>query len=79
MMKAPGFKHTNEALAFITLYKAMSPEIKEEVKAMIVDETNEAEALMFTTLSLQSWDLENEALEESELWENFYNQSKDVV
>ena len=31
-MAIPAFKPTNEALAFMTLYKAMTAKVKEEVK-----------------------------------------------
>lgn len=77
-MDTPAFKHTDEALAFITLYKTMTSEIKKEVKEMIINET-EDESTKFTKLSLQSWDAENEDLDESKLWEKFYNESKNVV
>ncbi|HAL83821.1 MAG TPA: hypothetical protein DCO83_17580, partial [Mucilaginibacter sp.] len=48
-------KHTNEALAFMTLYKAMPNEVKEEVKEMIVSDAENEEAFLFTSLSLNSW------------------------
>ncbi len=72
-------KHTNEALAFITLYKTMTPDVKKEVKEMIVKEIDDEETDMLTTLSLQSWDLEDEHLEEeSAIWEKFYQEQKNV-
>ena len=74
-MATPAFKPTNEALAFMTLYKTMTPQIKEEVKQMIVDES-EVEELKFTSLSLQTWDLEGDGLAESQLWERFYDERK---
>lgn len=78
-MEIQVFEHTNEALAFITLYKAMPSEIKKEVKEMIINEIDNEEAAVFTNFSLQSWDADNVNLEESQLWEKFYNESKNVV
>ncbi len=57
----------------------MTSEIKKEVKEMIITENDDDENAMFTNLSLQSWDAENEDLDESKLWEKFYNESKNVV
>ena len=70
-------KHTNEALAFITLYKTMPAEVKEEVKDMIVSEAENEETSLFTALSLQSWE-EDDALEENKIWEKLYNERKRV-
>lgn len=78
-MEVPAIKHTNEALAFITLYNTMTSEIRKEVKEMITSETEDEETAMFTNLSLQSWDAENKDLDESKLWEKFYNKTKNVV
>ncbi|MEX8546738.1 MAG: hypothetical protein V5804_03975 [Mucilaginibacter sp.] len=75
-MAIPAFKPTNEALAFMTLYKAMTPQVKEEVKQMIVDESDAEEGSEFTSLSFQNWDLEGDGLAESQLWERFYNERK---
>ncbi len=78
-METTAFKHTNEALAFMTLYKTMAPEIQKEVKDMIVLETEDEEIDMFTALSFEAWDMENEHLEEeSAMWEKFYNEQKSV-
>jgi len=68
-------KHTNEALAFITLYKAMPAEVKEEVKEMIVSEAETEEAFLFTSLSLKSWEADDD-LVENKLWEKLYNERK---
>jgi hypothetical protein len=71
-MAVPAYKHTNEALAFITLYKAMRPEIKEEVKEMIVQEVDENELStdMMTAISLDTfkdiWDAK-----ENDQWDDF--------
>lgn len=75
-MAIPVFKPTNEALAFMTLYKAMTAKVKEEVKQMIVDEPEAEEGLGFTAMSLHTWDLEGDGLAESQLWERFYNERK---
>lgn len=72
-------KHTNEALAFMTLYKTMAPDVKKEVKEMIVTEIDDEETDTLTALSFQSWDLEDEHLEdESVMWEKFYQEQKNV-
>lgn len=71
-MEVPINKPTDEALAFITLYKAMNPKIKKEVKEMIINDFDDQAA--FTYLSLQSWDSETEGLDQSKLWEQFYNE-----
>lgn len=72
-------RYTNEALAFITLYRTMRPEVKEEVRDMIIRETAENETDQLTSLSFQAWD-ENTAavVEESKVWEKFYNNRKHV-
>ena len=75
-METTAFKPTNEALAFITLYKAMTPQVKEEVKQMIVGESDAEESSMFTWMSLQTWDLEGDGSAESQLWEKFYDERK---
>lgn len=75
-MATPAFKPTNEALAFMTLYKAMTPKVKEEVKQLIVDESETKEELDFMSLSLQTWNLEGDGLAENQLWERFYNERK---
>ncbi len=78
-MATPVLKHTNEALALITLYNAMTPEVKKEVKEMIVNETEDEETDMFTALSFQSWDTEDDNIEEeSAIWEKFYKELKNV-
>ncbi len=78
-MATPVLKHTNEALALITLYNAMTPEVKKEVKEMIVNETEDEETDMFTALSFQSWDAEDDNIEEeSAIWEKFYKELKNV-
>lgn len=78
-METTAFKHTNEALAFMTLYKTMAPEIQKEVKDMIVLETEDEERDMFTALSFEAWNKEDEHLEEeSAMWEKFYNEQKSV-
>jgi len=74
-MGTAAVKHTNEALAFMTLYKTMPIEVKEEVKEMIVNEDETEDAAMFTSLSLQSWDND---LEENKVWEKLYNENKGV-
>lgn len=75
-MQVPVDKPTDEALAFITLYKAMNPKIKKEVKEMIINDFDNQGA--FTYLSLQSWDSETEGLDQSKLWEQFYNKPRNV-
>jgi len=77
-MNTVAVKHSNEALAFITLYKTMPPDVKQEVKVMIENETENEEAAIFTTMSFQSWDAEEDVTSESELWEKFSNNQKDV-
>ena len=74
-MATPAVKHTNEALAFMTLYKTMPTKVKEEVKEMIVTEDETEDAAMYTSLSLQSWD---NNLEENKVWEKLYNDQKGV-
>jgi len=76
MMETPAIKHTNEALAFITLYKTMPAEVKDEVKEMIVSEAENEEAFLFTSLSLKSWEADD--VEENKLWEKLYNDRKGV-
>ena len=66
-MATPAIKHTNEALAFLTLYKTMPSDVKEEVKDMIVSESENEEASLFTSLSLTSWEADDD-LEENKLW-----------
>jgi len=76
---ASAHQHTNEALAFMTLYKTMAPEIQKEVKDMIATESENGEADMFTALSFEAWDMEDEHLEEeSAIWEKFYNEQKSI-
>jgi hypothetical protein len=75
-MGARALKHTNEAMAFITLFKTMRPEIKEEVRQMIADESEDSEIEKFTTISLQSWDMDDDGANESNIWEKFYNERK---
>ena len=76
-MEAPTIKHTNEALAFITLYKAMPAEVKNEVKELIVNDAENEEAFLFTSLSLKSWEADDD-VEENKLWEKLYNDRKGV-
>lgn len=76
-MATPAIKHTNEALAFLTLYKTMPSDVKEEVKDMIVSESENEEASLFTSLSLTSWEADDD-LEENKLWEKLYNERKSV-
>lgn len=71
-METTADNYTNEALAFITLYKTMSPKIKEQVKDMIVNDIEDKETDNFTSLSLQSWDNGNDGLEESKIWGKLY-------
>jgi hypothetical protein len=68
-------KHSKEALAFWTLFKAMKPEIKKEVREMMLDETalgnnNEITTDMMTAISQDSfreiWDAP-----ENEQWDDF--------
>jgi len=78
-MATPVLKHSNEALALITLYNAMTSEVKKEVKEMIVKETEDEETDMFTDLSFQSWDAKDDNIEEeSAIWEKFYKELKNV-
>jgi len=78
-MATPVLKHSNEALAFMTLYNAMTSEVKKEVKEMIVKETDDEETGMFTALSFQSWNAEDDNIEEeSAIWERFYKELKNV-
>lgn len=53
-------KHTNEALAFITLYKTMPAVVKKEVKEMIDNDLENEDATLFTNLSLSSWDADDD-------------------
>jgi len=76
-MATPAIKHTNEALAFMTLYKTMPDDVKEEVKEMIVSEEENKDIALFTSLSLNSWE-ENDDLEENKVWEKLYNDHKRV-
>ncbi len=72
-------KYTNEALAFITLYKTMAPEIQKEVKKLIITELEDEEVNQFTALSFEAWDAENNQLEEENaIWEKFCNEQKGV-
>ncbi|HEY5325525.1 MAG TPA: hypothetical protein VIJ27_00865 [Mucilaginibacter sp.] len=67
-------KHSKEALAFWTLFKTMKPEVKKEVRDMIIDETAsgvyEITTDMMTAISLDSfqeiWDAP-----ENEHWDDF--------
>jgi hypothetical protein len=68
-------KHTKEALAFWTLFKSMKPEIKNEVRDMIIHETSltadgEFTSDLMTQISLDSfqeiWDSP-----ENEPWDDF--------
>jgi hypothetical protein len=68
-------KHSKEALAFWTLFKTMQPEIKKEVRDMIVHEATlgdnyELTTDMMTAISLDSfreiWDAP-----ENEHWDDF--------
>jgi hypothetical protein len=78
-MTAYALKYTNEALAFITLYRTMRPEVKEEVRDMIIKETADNETDLLTSLSFQAWDEDTAAaIEESNVWEKFYNNHKHV-
>ena len=76
-MATHAFKHTNEAIAFITLYKAMPAEVKEEVKDMIINEAENEDAAFFTSLSLKSWEAEDEP-GENDVWEKLYNEHKRI-
>jgi hypothetical protein len=76
-MATSAAKHTNEALAFMTLYKTMPSSVKEEVKEMIAYEAEHEEASLFTSLSLKSWETDEE-LEENKMWERLYNERKRV-
>ena len=72
-------EYTDEALAFITLYKTMSPEVKEEVREMITKERTVNEIDQLTSLSFQARDEDTKAVvEESKVWEKFYNNRKNV-
>jgi hypothetical protein len=68
-------KHSDEALALWTLFKAMKPEVKKELRDMIMDETaleggDEFTTDMMTSVSLESfqkiWDAP-----ENEHWDDF--------
>ena len=66
-------KHSKEALAFWTLFKAMKPEIKNEIRDMIMNETalnDEITTDMMTSISMASfqkiWDSP-----ENEHWDDF--------
>jgi hypothetical protein len=72
---ATAIKHTNEAMAFMTLYKAMPAKVKQEVKEMIDSEVEAEQAVLFTSLSLESWDID---IAESEVWEKLYHERKRV-
>jgi hypothetical protein len=71
----PTLKHSKEAQAFWTLFKAMKPEIKKEVRDMIVQEVSLETEYEFTTdimteISMRSfqeiWDAP-----ENEHWNDF--------
>ncbi|RYE09029.1 MAG: hypothetical protein EOP44_02520 [Sphingobacteriaceae bacterium] len=77
-MEAQSAKYTNEALAFMTLYKTMAPEVQKEVKALIETE-NEEDTDLLTAISFEAWDIENDkSEEESAIWEKFLNEQKGV-
>jgi len=70
-------KPSKEALAFWTLFKAMKPEIKNEVREMIIHETalvadDELTSDMLTEISMEAfrdiWDAP-----ENEHWNDFIN------
>ncbi|MFB9843247.1 hypothetical protein [Mucilaginibacter ginsenosidivorans] len=68
-------KHSKEALAFWTLFKAMKPEIKKEVRDMMLYETsldngNEVTTDMMTAISLESFQEVWEGTE-NEHWDDF--------
>ncbi len=70
-MSALATKHSKEALAFWTLFKAMKPEVKEEVRNMIMDDNDyEITTDEMTAISLDSfqqiWDSP-----ENEHWNDF--------
>ena len=72
-MQALTVKHSEEALAFWTLFKTMTPEVKEEVYKILTEEANindEVTTDMMTAMSLDSfqqvWDSP-----ENEHWDNF--------
>ena len=77
-MATASVKHTNEAIAFFTLYKSMNKEIKEEVKELIINEGEDEEAKLFTSLALNVWDADNDGLEQSDFWEKTYNERKGI-
>jgi hypothetical protein len=57
----------------------MRPEVKEEVRDMIIKETADNETDLLTSLSFQAWDEDTAAaIEESNVWEKFYNNHKHV-
>jgi hypothetical protein len=70
-------KHTTEALAFFTLYKTMPAEVKEELKEMISTEAENEDAILFTSLSLKSWEADDD-IEENKVWEKLYNDHKRI-
>ena len=74
-------KHSDEAMAFLTLFKAMKPEIKKEVGDLITQEAafgdDELSTDMITEASMNSfrqvWDAP-----EDEHWDDFIKRRLDV-
>ncbi len=78
-MASQAIKHSNQALAFMALYKTMAPQVQKEVKEMIEIITENQEADLFTTLAFQAWDMENDQSEqENAIWEKHYKEPKGV-
>jgi len=75
-------KHSKEALAFWTLFKALKPEVEKEVREMIINDNaqdvdGEFTVDMMTDLSLQSFD-EFWGTEQDEKWNDFIKSRLDV-
>ena len=69
-MATQTLKHSKEALAFLTLFKAMKPEIKNEVRDII---NREEEEIATETLTMASMDSFRELWDtpENEPWDDF--------
>lgn len=69
-MSSHTLKHSKEAQAFLTLFKAMKPEVKREVRDIINREEEEIPTEILTAVSMDSfhelWDTP-----ENEPWDDF--------
>ena len=80
-MTALALRHSDEAIALLTLFKAMKPEVKEEVRELIVNEQETAEdevtTDMMTAVSMDAfgdiWDAP-----ENDHWDEFIKKRLNV-